>query len=108
MTTTLKSYLTANVGLTSTTVYNPTSAGIQSTVIGMTLANTATSSITANVTLTSGATTVYLIKNVVIPSGNSLSVLGDGKFIVNQNDIVKVQSSVNTSVDVIVSVVEVI
>jgi hypothetical protein len=108
MTTTLKSYLTANVGLTATTVYNPTSAGIQSTVIGMTLANTTTSSVTANVTLTSGATTVYLIKNVVLPSGNTLSVLGDGKFIVNEDDLVRVQSSAASSVDVIVSTVEVV
>lgn len=108
MTTTLKSYLTANVGLTATTVYNPTSAGIQSTVIGMTLANTTTSSVTANVTLTSGSTTVYLIKNVVLPSGNTLSVLGDGKFIVNEDDLVRVQSSAASSVDVIVSTVEVV
>lgn len=108
MTTTLKSYLTANVGLTATTVYNPTSAGIQSTVIGMTLANTTSSSVTANVTLTSGSTTVYLIKNVVLPSGNTLSVLGDGKFIVNEDDLVRVQSSAASSVDVIVSTVEVV
>ena len=108
MATTLKSYPTANVGVTATTVYNPTTAGIQSTVIGMTLANTTTNSVTASVTLTSGATTMYIIKNTTIPSGNSLSILGEGKFIVEQNDVLQVVSSAASSVDVLVSVVEVV
>jgi hypothetical protein len=108
MTTALKNHLTANVGTTATTVYNPTTSGIQSTVIGLTLANTTTSPITASVTVTSGATTVYIIKNTSIPSGNSLSILGDGKFIVEQNDVVQVVSSAASSVDVLLSVVEVV
>jgi hypothetical protein len=108
MATALKNYLTASVGTTATTVYNPTTAGIQSTVIGLTLANTVTSPITASVTVTSGATTVYIIKNTSIPSGNSLSILGDGKFVVEQNDVVQVVSSAATSVDVLISVVEVV
>jgi len=108
MATALKSYPTANVGVTATTVYNPTAAGIQVTVIGLTLANTTTSSVTASVTLASGATTVYLIKNTSIPAGNSLSILGEGKFVVEQNDVVQVVSSAATSVDVLVSVVEVV
>jgi hypothetical protein len=108
MTTALKNHLTANVGTTATTVYNPTTSGIQSTVIGLTLANTTTSPITVSVTVTSGATTVYIIKNTSIPSGNSLSILGDGKFIVEQNDVVQVISSAASSVDVLLSVVEVV
>jgi hypothetical protein len=108
MTTTLKNYLTANVGTSATSVYNPTTAGIQATAVGMTLANTTTSSVTASVTLTSGATTVYIIKNTTIPAGNSLSILGDGKFIVEQNDVVQVISSASSSVDVLLSVVEVV
>jgi hypothetical protein len=51
---------------------------------------------------------VYIIKNTNIPSGNSLSILGDGKFIVEQNDVVQVVSSVASSVDVLLSVVEVV
>jgi uncharacterized protein (DUF697 family) len=96
------------VGTSATSVYNPTTAGIQATAVGMTLANTTTSSVTASVTLTSGATTVYIIKNTTIPAGNSLSILGDGKFIVEQNDDVKVISSASSSVDVLLSVVEVV
>jgi hypothetical protein len=108
MPTTLKNYPVANIGVTATTVYNPTTAGIQSTVIGLTLANTTALAITASATLTSGATTVYIIKDTSIPAGNSLSILGDGKFIVEANDIVQVRSSSATSVDALLSVVEVV
>jgi hypothetical protein len=108
MPTSLKNYLTANVGASPSSVYNPTTAGIQATVIGMTLANTTTSNVTASVTVISGATTVYIIKNTSIPPGNSLSILGDGKFIVEQNDNVQVTSSAASSVDVLLSVVEVV
>lgn len=51
---------------------------------------------------------MFLIKNTSIPAGNSLSILGDGKFVVEQNDVVQVVSSAATSVDVLVSVVEVV
>ena len=108
MPTTLKNYLTPDVGASAATVYNPTTAGIQSTVIGLTLANTTTSSVNASVTITSGATTVFIVKNTAVPAGNSLSILGDGKFIVEQNDVVQVISSAANSIDVVLSVVEVV
>jgi len=108
MATTLKNYPTANVGTVSTTVYNPTTAGIQATVIGMTVSNTATSNITASVTITSGATTVYVIKDTTIPVGNSLNVLGDSKLVIEQGDVISVKSSLANSADVFISVVEVV
>lgn len=108
MATTLKNYITANVGTTPSTVYNPTTAGIQSTLIGLVLANTTTSAVTASVTLTSGAATVYIIKNVTLPSGNALDIVGGGKIIIEQNDLIQVTSSAASSVDVTVSTVEVI
>lgn len=107
MATELKNYVSANIGTTATTVYNPTAAGIQSTVIGLLLSNTTTSSVKASVTLGSGATTVYIIKDVTLPSGNALDIIGGGKLIIEQNDVVQVVSSVASSVDVTVSTVEV-
>lgn len=107
MATSLKNYLVPNIGLTPTTVYNPTTAGIQATVVGMTLANTTSSPITASITLTSGVTTAYLIKNVIIPAGNAYNVTGDIKIFIEQNDILQVVSSVASSVDVVLSSVEV-
>lgn len=108
MATTLKNYITANVGTSPLTVYNPTTAGIQSTLIGLVLANTTTSAVTASVTLTSASTTVYIIKNVTLPSGNSLDIIGGSKIIIEQNDSLQVTSSTASSIDVTVSTVEVI
>lgn len=107
MPTALKNFITQNVGTSPTTVYNPTTASIQSTVIGLILANTTTVPITASVTLTSGATTVYVIRNVSLPVGNSLDIIGGSKLIMEQNDTIQVVSSAATSIDVTVSAVEV-
>lgn len=107
MATNLKNYLTANIGTVATTVYNPTTSGIQSTVIGLLLTNTANTNVTANVTLTSGATTVFLIKNVTLLVNNALDIIGNTKLILEQNDLLQVTSSTASSIDVTVSAVEI-
>lgn len=107
MATTLKNYPTANIGTVSTTVYNPTTTGIQSTVIGLMLANTTGSEIQVSVTLTSGATVIYLIKDSKVPAGNTLNIIGDGKVIVQEDQLIKAYSNVASSLDVLVSTVEV-
>lgn len=107
MPNTFKNYITANVGTSATTVLTGTS-GAQTTVIGMTVANTTTSNITVSVTLTSGGTTVFLVKNASVPVGGSLvPVGGDQKVVVEASDVIQVQSSAATSVDVILSVLEI-
>jgi hypothetical protein len=108
MATSLKNYITSNVGLTGNTVYNPTTSGIQSTMIGLVLCNTSQYPVTANVTLTSGVNTVYIVKNMVIPVGNSLDIINSGKIILTQGNIVNVASSLASSIDVTVSAVEVV
>jgi phage gp45-like len=102
-----KNYITQNVGTTPTTVYNPTTVGVQSTLIGFNITNTNSIPVTANVTLTSGATTVYMIKNVMLPVGNALNLIDSGKMVMEQNDVIQVSCSSASSVDVIVSTVEV-
>ena len=102
-----KNYAVSNIGTVATTVYNPTTSGIQSTIIGLNMANTSAFSITASVTLTSGATTVYLVKDAEIPKSNSLNIVSEGKIVVEANDVIQVVSSTASSVDVLVSVVEV-
>ena len=118
MATSLKNYPTSNVGTIPVIVYNPTliasdiydpnAPKIQSTVVGMILANVTTIPVKASVFLVSSDVTVYIIKNVSIPVGNSLSVVGDSKVILEQDDILQVQSSANNSIDVILSVIEVV
>jgi hypothetical protein len=96
--------LTANI-TANTTVYSPTTVGVQCTLIGLLIANTTTSSITATILLTSGATTVNIVKNVIIPSGTSLDVVQSAKIIVERNDVLAV--SATGAVDVTVSAIEV-
>jgi hypothetical protein len=97
----------ANV-TTITTVYNPTTAGVQAGMSGCLLANTTSSPVTASVTLTNATATVTtnIVKNVNIPVGTSLNILVDNSRInVPQNYAVKVVAS--GAVDVTVSATEV-
>ena len=97
---------TANI-TTLTTVYNPTTASVQATLLGCLLANTTTSTVTASVTLVnSGATVITnIVKNVIIPTGTSLDIMNAAKIVVPQNYAVQVVASGAT--DVTVSSVEV-
>jgi len=96
----------ANV-TTITTVYNPTTSGVQATLIGCLLANTTSSAVTASVTLVnSGATvTTNIVRNVNIPAGTALDVMNAAKIVVPANYTVKVVASGAT--DVTVSAIEV-
>ena len=91
-----------------TTVYNPTTSGVQTAMTGCLLANTTTSPVTASVTLVNSSATVTtnIVKNVIIPVGTALSVLVEGSRInVPQNYSVQVVASGAT--DVTISAVEV-
>jgi hypothetical protein len=92
---------------TLTTVYNPTTSGVQATLIGCLIANTGTSTTTASVTLVNATATVTtnIVKNVTIPSGTSLDVMNAAKIVVPQNYTVQVVST--GTVDVTVSAIEV-
>ena len=92
---------------TNTTVYNPTTSGVQATLIGLLIANTTTSAVTASVTLVNaGATiTTNIVNNVSIPSGTALDVVQSAKIVIPANYSLKVVST--GTVDVTVSSVEV-
>jgi hypothetical protein len=96
--------LTASI-TSATTVYNPTTVGLQCTLIGCLIANTTTTAVTSTVTLTSGATTVNIVKNVLIPAGTSLDIINAARIIIEQNNVLAV--SATGAVDVTVSSIEV-
>lgn len=107
MANTFKNFPVANVGVTATTIYTAP-ALTTSTIIGMTVANLTASAVTASVTLVSGATTVYLVKNATVPVGGALvPVGGDQKVVLEPADYIQVQCSVATGVDVIISALEI-
>lgn len=99
-----KNYIAASV-TTQTSVYTTPSA-TQTTVIGLSLANTTAGTATADVQVTSGGTTIYIVKGAPIPVGSSLVPIGgDQKLVLEAADILKVTSDV--TVDVSVSVLEI-
>ena len=105
MANTFKNYFVKNANTTAQTVMTA-GAGVQATIIGMTLANMTTSPITANVYITSGGTDYYVVSQGGIPVGSSLVPVGrEQKLVLEATDAIKVSASGNT--DVIVSVLEI-
>jgi hypothetical protein len=107
MATTFKNYLTSNIGVTPTTVV--TGGSNQTTVYSLTVANVIASAvpITISVTMVSGATTAYLVKDAPVPVGSSIIIIGAPQKVALENtDIIQVVASAANAADVIVSTVE--
>jgi len=108
MASAFKNFTAQAVGVTANAVYNPTTANIQSTVIGMTLSNIITSTVSVSVFLSDGSANTFLIKNAVVPVGGTLVPIGgDQKLVLEQNNSIYVTSNTASSVDVIISVLEI-
>lgn len=98
-----------DVGTTPATIGSYTvGASTQTTIIGLTCANTITTAITVDVTLNDGTNDTYLVKAATVPAGASLVIVGgDQKVVLQTGDSVKVTSSDATSCDVVMSVLEI-
>ena len=104
MANTFKSYLAS--GVTTETSVLTVAPATQTTLIGLSLANTTTGAVSVSVTLTRNSTVVYVIKDATVPAADALVLYGgDQKLVMQASDILKVTST--GSVDVIVSVLEV-
>ena len=105
-----KNYVLKAVGTSAQNAYSA-AAGVQATVIGMTIANITQSPISANVMLTcagAAAPNVYLVQQATIaPGGSLVPVGGDQKLVIEAGDALQVNTSVASSGDVIVSVLEI-
>lgn len=107
MANTFKNYLSKDVGTSAATVYTCPSA-TQTTVIGLSAANTTNGVITCNAYITSGGVDYYLIKNATIPVGSSLVIVGgDQKVVMEAADVLKVVTNTAASADVVCSVLEI-
>lgn len=108
MANTFKSNVAINILTAGNTVYT-CPAATQTTLIGMTLSNKSnTTTVTANVFLTRSAVDYSIISNASIPSGSSLvPVGGDQKIVLEAGDSIKVTTSTASSVDAIVSLLEI-
>lgn len=107
MANTFTSYLNQNVGTSAATVVT-VSGGTQTTIIGMSCANTTSSPVTVSAYITRTATDYYLIKTATVPVGSSLVIVGgDQKVVLVASDVLKVVSSAASSLDVVTSVLNI-
>ena len=107
MPNTFTSYVNRNVGISPATVVT-VGASTQTTVIGMSVANTTSSPITADAYITRSGTDYYLIKGGVVPVGSSLVVVGgDQKVVLITSDALKIVTSAASSADVVTSVLNI-
>ena len=111
-----KANVTTSTGTSSDAVYTVPSTGstaMETVVIGIYLANSGTTGITADVFLDAynGASyDIYVVKNATVPAGSTLEVISGGKLVVQGNgtvnDIVRVSCGTASSLDATVSVLE--
>jgi len=97
-------YATAN---SDASVYNVPSAKT-TIIIGFMISNITTNTIVVGVKITDNdaSQTVNFMKNISIPSGSSLEIMGGNKMILNTADVLKVTSDTANSFDVTISIVE--
>lgn len=107
MANTFTSYVAKSVGTSASTLVT-VGASTQTTVIGMTIANTSASAITCDVYFTRSGTDYYIVKGASVPVGRTyVAVGGDQKVVLITSDALKVVSSAATSADVIASVLNI-
>ena len=103
-----KSYPVKDVGTSPSTVYT-CPAATQTTLIGLSVANTSASPITADAYVTRSAVDYYLVKGATVPVGGSLVIVGgDQKVVLQAADALYVVNSDLTSGDAFASLLEVV
>ena len=106
-----KRKFSTNIGTTATAVGGySVLLDVQTTAIGLALANVTASQVTVSVTLnTQAGDTIHIIKDAPIPTGGSLELIdGGSKVVLQSGDAVKAFASAASSVDIITSVVDTI
>ena len=107
MANTFTSYMNKDVGTSAATVVTVGSS-TQTTLIGMSCANTTTSPVTVDAYITRSAVNYYLVEGATVPVGGSLVIVGgDQKVVLITSDALKVVSSTAASIDVVTSVLNI-
>lgn len=108
MATTFKNTVIKDIGSQPVEIYstNPTT---RATIIGLSLTNLTTSFVYVSVLLKDDTSiTGYYMKDTLLPANTSLRVVNQGeKLIIAPSNILYVQSSLNDSIDAVLSYVEI-
>jgi len=101
-----KSDVAAAVGTAPATVKTATK---QTTLIGLSVCNVTGAGVNVDVKIwKSGVTQIFIVKNVPVPVGGTLVVIGgDQKVVLENTDLLKVNSDVTGSLDVVCSYLEI-
>jgi hypothetical protein len=107
MANSFKNYFLKNATTSASNVY-VAGAGVQATVIGMSISNTTSAPVSANVTVVSSGTSYFMLQGAnIAPGGALIPVGGDQKLVLEAGDYMQVQMGSATCADVIVSVLEI-
>jgi type IV secretory pathway protease TraF len=83
-------------------------AATQVTVIGLVVSNTSSAQVLVDATVNDGTNDTYLVKQAPVPSGGALVIIGgDQKVVLETNDSIKVKSDTASSVDAVMSILEI-
>jgi hypothetical protein len=109
MATTFKNRVVTGIGTARQQVLESTS-NTRITIVGFSLANLTDGVILVNVELQDETSTIgYYAKDLILPPNTSLRVLNGGeKLILAPSNVLYVNSNTETSVDVIISTVEIV
>jgi hypothetical protein len=100
------SYVAKDIGTSASTLVT-VAASTQTTVVGLSVANTSAADITIDVYITRSAINYYVVKGATVPVGSTFILSGgDQKIILIAADALKIISSAATSADGILSVLE--
>jgi len=109
MATLFKNKVVNSVGVVPVDVYE-TDASTRATVIGLSLTNLTQSFVYVDVLMQDDTSvTGYYLKQALLPANTSLRVVATGeKLIIAPSNKIQVKSSINDSVDVVLSFVEIV
>ena len=109
MATLFKNVVVKEVGVLPVDVYE-TDASTRATVIGMSLTNLTQSFVYVDVLVQDDTSvTGYYLKETLLPANTSLRVVATGeKLIIAPSNKIQVRSSIDDSVDVVLSFVEIV
>jgi hypothetical protein len=109
MATLFKNKVVNSIGVVPVDVYE-TDASTRATVIGLSLTNLTQSFVYVDVLMQDDTSvTGYYLKQALLPANTSLRVVATGeKLIIAPSNKIQVKSSINDSVDVVLSFVEIV
>jgi hypothetical protein len=109
MATLFKNKVVKEIGVEPVDIYE-TDASTRATVIGMSLTNLTSSFVYVDVLIQDDTSvTGFYLKETLLPANTALRVVNQGeKLIVAPSNKIQVRSSVNDSVDVVLSFVEIV